>query len=30
MPPLQVSPEGVEHVIQYVRELQVRAGVFKP
>lgn len=30
MPPLQVSPEDVEHVIQYVRELQVRAGVFKP
>jgi mono/diheme cytochrome c family protein len=30
MPPLDVSPEDVEHVIQYVRELQVGAGVFKP
>ncbi len=30
MPPLEVSPEDVEHVIQYVRELQVKAGVFKP
>ncbi len=30
MPPLDVSPEDVEHAIQYVRELQVKAGVFKP
>ncbi len=30
MPPLEVSPEDVEHVIQYVRELQVKAGVFRP
>ena len=30
MPPLQVSPEDVEHAIQYVRELQVKAGVFQP
>ena len=30
MPPLQVSPQDVEHVIQYVRELQVKAGVFQP
>ncbi len=30
MPSLDVSPEDVEHVIQYVRELQVKAGVFKP